>query len=207
MQGRRGSDGKVGTENTAVQEALKVFESLPEFPSSQVWMRDRQAELTSAATGEWNVFGSKARARFALSQYNIRAAAFNRLVSTIELQKAFMPLLDYMEQAAWIEFIGFWTPTEIRSGAPSIAPGIARRKRWWIRQAYKRLQSVRQRAPRKKRGRPTIISDKLKLQALGVRGGKARAKILYGTLYPSSQQVKNVASILRHFERTRGTSE
>ena len=56
--------------------------------------------------------------------------------------------------------------------------------------------------PRKKRGRPTTISDDRKRRALSVKGGKARAQILYNTRYPSPQQIKNVRSILRHFERT-----
>ena len=49
--------------------------------------------------------------------------------------------------------------------------------------------------------------DELKLQALEVRGDKARAKILYRTPYPTPQQVKNVPAILRHFKRTRRKSE
>src|SRR5260370_5722209 len=52
--------------------------------------------------------------------------------------------------------------------------------------------------PFKKRGRPTKISNELKQEALGVRGGRARAQILYGTNYPQPQQVKNVSAILRH---------
>jgi hypothetical protein len=60
---------------------------------------------------------------------------------------------------------------------------------------------------KKRRGRPTVISDELKLQALSVQGGKARAKILYKTSYPTAQQVKNVSSLLRHFDQTRRKSE
>ncbi len=57
--------------------------------------------------------------------------------------------------------------------------------------------------PPRKRGRPTTIPDDLKLKALQVQGNKARAAILYKTAYPNPQQVKNVRSILRHFERKR----
>lgn len=56
--------------------------------------------------------------------------------------------------------------------------------------------------PRKKRGRPTEIPDERKRRALAARGGKARAKILYQTSYPTPQQVKNVPAILRHYKRT-----
>ncbi len=62
-------------------------------------------------------------------------------------------------------------------------------------------------APRKKRGRPTVIPDDRKRKALSVKGGKKRAQILYDTRYPSQQQIKNVRSILRHFERTHRHSE
>jgi len=61
--------------------------------------------------------------------------------------------------------------------------------------------------PRKKRGRPTKIPDESKLEALRVRGDKARARILYRTSYPTQQQVKNVPAILRHFRQTRQQSE
>jgi hypothetical protein len=59
------------------------------------------------------------------------------------------------------------------------------------------------RAARKKRGRPTEISDDLKEKALGVKGGKERAKILYQTRYPTVQQVKNVPTLLKHYSRKR----
>jgi hypothetical protein len=61
--------------------------------------------------------------------------------------------------------------------------------------------------PRKKRGRPAEISDELKKEALGAKGGAARAKILYQTRYPTPQQVKNVPSILRHYQRSHPNTE
>src|SRR5262249_28582298 len=36
----------------------------------------------------------------------------------------------------------FRAPTEIRDGVPSIAGEIARRKRWWIRQGYRKLKDI-----------------------------------------------------------------
>lgn len=59
----------------------------------------------------------------------------------------------------------------------------------------------------KKRGRPTEIPEERKRIALGVKGGTARAKILYNVKYPTPQQVKNVYSILRNFQRTHRASE
>lgn len=65
----------------------------------------------------------------------------------------------------------------------------------------KRTQSEVTVESQKKRGRPPI-SDQLKLEALEVKGGKARAEILYGTKRPTPQQVKNQSTILRHFKKT-----
>jgi hypothetical protein len=57
--------------------------------------------------------------------------------------------------------------------------------------------------PRKKRGRPTKISDERKQRALAVRGVRARAQILYGCKYPTSQQKKNVFAILKNYRSKR----
>jgi hypothetical protein len=141
---------QLSAEVRAAGEAAEMFVSLPDFPRIQVWMQDRVNKLAAAATEESSHFGSKACAQVALSRYNIKAAAFKRLVSTIELQNAFMTLLNYWEHVAWTEFTGIGTPKEIRSGAPSIATGIARRKRWWIRQGYKQLESRREAEQRQK---------------------------------------------------------
>jgi hypothetical protein len=53
--------------------------------------------------------------------------------------------------------------------------------------------------PRKKRGRPTKIPDELKRRALAVQGTTARAQILYGCQYPTTEQQRNVSGILKHF--------
>jgi hypothetical protein len=63
------------------------------------------------------------------------------------------------------------------------------------------VESRSQPKSRGKRGRPSTISDELKEGALAVKGGKARAQILYQTRYPTPQQIKNVPSILKHFRR------
>ena len=57
------------------EDAIKLFELQPGFPGAQVWMRDRMSKLWQAASAECREFGSKARAKFALTQYDIRAAS------------------------------------------------------------------------------------------------------------------------------------
>jgi hypothetical protein len=97
-------------------------------------------------------------------------------------------------------------PEEIATGlSNTAAPAEAEQLEPDIDDAAKAESKLNQQ--KKRRGRPTVISDELKLQALGVQGGKARAKILYQTSYPTAQQVKNVSSLLRHFEQTRRKSE
>jgi len=59
----------------------------------------------------------------------------------------------------------------------------------------------------RKRGRPCSIPAGRKEEALQAKAQKssnsAVAKILYHTQYPTPQQVKNVSSILNHYQRTR----
>jgi hypothetical protein len=54
----------------------------------------------------------------------------------------------------------------------------------------------------RKRGRPSKIPDERKQRALAAKGNKERAMILYGTTYPTPQQVKNVYSILKNYQKS-----
>ena len=87
-----------------------MFVSLPDYPRIEVWKQDRLNKLAAAASLE---SGGKARARYALSRFNIKAAAFKQLVSTIDLQNAFITLLNHWEGEAWINFTGVGIPKEI----------------------------------------------------------------------------------------------
>jgi hypothetical protein len=57
--------------------------------------------------------------------------------------------------------------------------------------------------PPRKPGRPEI-PDEQKKRALQVKGGKARAKILYAIPYPTPQQIKNTYSIMKYYETHKG---
>jgi hypothetical protein len=57
--------------------------------------------------------------------------------------------------------------------------------------------------PKARRGRPQTIPDELKLKALNAKGGKERARILYGTKFPTRQQINNTYSILRNYKKKR----
>jgi hypothetical protein len=61
-------------------------------------------------------------------------------------------------------------------------------------------------APAKKRGRPAKIALGKKQSALAARKNgrtwREVAKILYGTHYPTAQQVKNAPNVLKHYERS-----
>jgi hypothetical protein len=62
-----------------------------------------------------------------------------------------------------------------------------------------------------RRGRKMRIPDQRKFEALAAKtagkSNKTVAIILYDESYPSTQQVKNVSSILRHFKKSRAYSE
>jgi hypothetical protein len=68
------------------------------------------------------------------------------------------------------------------------------------------LQPTKQPIVSRKRGRPPQIPDKRKADAAVIKqnGGSNRdaAKKIYNTPYPSPQQVKNVPTILRHYQAT-----
>ena len=60
--------------------------------------------------------------------------------------------------------------------------------------------------PSKKRGRPLEIDVRRKEAALAARARgeswKEAAKLLYGTSYPSTQQVKNAPNVLNYYKRS-----
>ena len=62
-------------------------------------------------------------------------------------------------------------------------------------------ESNEQSTPRRKRGRPSKIPDELKVKALTVQGGKARAKILFQTDRPTDRQVKDASKILSYRQK------
>jgi hypothetical protein len=65
----------------SVTDAIKLFEQQPGFSEVQVWMRDCMTKLRLSGTVDGRIFGTNERAKRVLSYYNIRAAAFHRLIS------------------------------------------------------------------------------------------------------------------------------
>ena len=70
----------------------------------------------------------------------------------------------------------------------------------------RRTETGPPRANRRRRGRPITIPNERKRAALEckAKGGSNRdaAVLLYDKKYPTPQEVKNVPSILRHYEKT-----
>ena len=88
--------------------------------------------------------------------------------------------------------------------APSDAPAEATRRAvpvtsYSAGSSRETTESNAQSTQRRKRGRPTKIPTELKMKALTVHGGKARAKILFDTDRPTDRQVKDVSKILTYF--------
>ncbi len=129
----------------AVEEAIRLFESDPDFPRVQVRMRERMEEATREAPSEARGFGSGERLRFVLRLFDIRAEAFGELLSDIRRQNAFMLLLESLKRCAWQEFTGF--PIEVARPASAEAEAnlytIHEKVQEWTKLGYKRLDSHR----------------------------------------------------------------
>jgi hypothetical protein len=136
----KGVDPSAPAWEHASEKAVKPFKTLGcVFAAAMEWMHSRRLRHELAAPPESNFAETQACAKFVLTRYNIRAAAFCRLISTAESRNAFLVLLDCFVQVAWYEFAEIGGPQELPPGALSITTGIERRKRWWTRQAYTRI--------------------------------------------------------------------
>jgi hypothetical protein len=66
-------------QQTALQKAIRLFDSQPGFARAQVWLRDRMAEVQHEAPAASKDLGSIARAELAMKHFNLRAEPFARL--------------------------------------------------------------------------------------------------------------------------------
>jgi hypothetical protein len=170
------------------------FEASRKFAAKSVstfdeWMSAREDWVSELVDGAARVFGRVAvklhwsadHRRDVLKRFILQAADAGHLTLP-RVQRFFAaPRAKQLDDALFP--VG--SPDTSKSN-PSMTPGLP-------------LEPPR--APRKKRGRPVEISDDLKRRALLAKGGRERAKILYQTPYPTVQQVKNVPTILKHFNR------
>ncbi len=121
-----------------------MFVSLPDYPRIEVW---RASGSTQQTWRQRRSLESGGQGKGAI--YTIQVQHQGGGIQTVSVHhwasgNAFITLLNHWEGEAWINFTGVGIPKEIRSGAPSIASGLSRRRRWWIRQGYKYLESLRQ---------------------------------------------------------------
>jgi hypothetical protein len=125
----------------AVADAIKLFESHPDFSRVQVRMRERFEEATHNLSADASAFGSKARLQYVLSLFDIRAEAFWELVSDMPTQNAFMLVLESLERVAWQGYTG-WPPEICRPGSAQSESDmivIHARVQQWTKEGYKRL--------------------------------------------------------------------
>lgn len=143
-----------------VLDAIRLFESHPDFPRIQVRMRERMEEAERNSPTGARAFGSEARLQYVLSRFDIRAESFLELVPDIRMQNAFMVLLDSFERVAWQEYSGF--PIEVARPASAQADAdleaIHAKVQRWIYEGYKRLESLRK-TQEESEGGPAVKAD------------------------------------------------
>jgi hypothetical protein len=127
----------------AVEEAIRLFESHPDFLRVQVRMRERMAEAERSSPADARYYGTVARLQYVLTRFDLRAEAFGALVSDIQWQNAFMVMLESFERVAWEEQTGW--PIEVLRPASAQADAdfeaIHAKVQEWTQKSYKRLVS------------------------------------------------------------------
>src|ERR1039457_5795989 len=109
----------------AVEEAIRLFESHPDFLRVQVRMRERMAEAERSSPADARYYGTVARLQYVLTRFELRAEAFGALVSILSasvcppaggvvgpgfrhtVQNVFMVMLEGFERVAWEEQTGW----------------------------------------------------------------------------------------------------
>ncbi len=131
----------IARRDRAVEEAIRLFESHPDFARAQVRMRERMEEAARDAPADAGAYGTQARLEYVLLRLDIRAEALLELVSDIHTQNAFMTILEYLERSALQEYTGF--PPEglkpVSAEAHSHGETIHAKVQRWTEEGYKRL--------------------------------------------------------------------
>jgi hypothetical protein len=95
------------SEDRAGEEALKLFESQPEFALVEHRMRESHGELDKRLSPEATHLGTQARLEYVIERNEIRAKAFLQLVDDVKAQNAFSILLRCIVRAGFQEYTGY----------------------------------------------------------------------------------------------------
>lgn len=190
------------------ESAVSYFIRLPGFAKADAEMRALSEPMVVEMD---SVAPPRPRA---IDWLGCHAKAYLSLVTDQTSWSAYRVLLyDVWHPTAYKYLLGFVDVQPLSPETRDLAARLDAERRHWHQKASEPLAScdaARSATPGKlspletkcrKPGRPTQISDELKMKALSVQGNNARAQILYGTKYPTPQQKKNVWAILRHFQQ------
>jgi hypothetical protein len=137
---------RIGQLDREASQALHAFESLRDFPKIVTDMHDKLGELRRRIEHQEARPAPKERADLVLACFDIRAGAFLRLVSSIEIQNAFLVAIRQFQRIAWQEYVGLDVPAELvqAEGSESLAmeKAIFERGQFWVTKGYKRLENA-----------------------------------------------------------------
>ena len=121
-----------------LEQAIEILKTNPDFPTAQVEVHDRHAELIRNLSREQSSCGTSERMELALEILRIQAEAYLKLVVDMESQEAYMTFVDEFGRGAFQMFTGF--PLEDVVPAHSDAlQRIHQRVSHWMHEGYRRL--------------------------------------------------------------------
>lgn len=130
-----------------ITEALAVLEKHPDYPSVFVLVHDQQAELKRKMPEAAKNRLTPERLEHVIALFDIRGAAYVRLVSDLESQKAFADLIDDWFHTCWFMFseteidslIGIVPFEAERHGVQIQVDRVWERAKHWTAEGYRRL--------------------------------------------------------------------
>jgi hypothetical protein len=125
-----------------VASAVSFFESHRDFPSVQVEIHDRTNELALSVTRDAQTPGTDARMNHLVTLFDVMAAAYLRLVSSLEAQKAYAVILAQLMRQTWEQYTGHPFDLLPPYNAERVAP-IQARVRHWTNEGFRRIASNR----------------------------------------------------------------
>jgi hypothetical protein len=142
-------------------DAVKLFETGPGFARMELWLRDQMTKAQDEGTSESKYFGTRARADLALKWFDIRAEAFAQLITSMDLQNAFVTVLAQTKREAWRDFTGHYLEVvqPVSDEFCGIFESIHRRVQFWTRKGYERLVALEELSPDGAFGSPNAGPD------------------------------------------------
>jgi hypothetical protein len=141
---------RIAQRNREVSEALQKFEALPRFSRVLVRMHKKLDKLRETSSSVPR-FDHEGWACAILSFLDVRAKTFLNLVSTLEMQNAFIVMLGEFGRTAWQEYIGLPVPPEVAQPEGSVSENVYQmifeRTRHWVTKGYECIANIEDTRP------------------------------------------------------------